>query len=106
MQQKPTGTRAIAGISKSVATSSILLLRPKENMDTDKTAQRLALCDGVQEVSLSSGEFGFVVSAKHRGIDGIEHVKRSIRSALKSADIVTLTKHYVYSKQRSMRRHR
>lgn len=102
MQQKPTG---IAGISKSVATSSILLLRPRGHINTDRVAKTIACCDGVQHVSLSSGEFGFVVAAKHNG-SGIDEVKRSIRAALKGADMVTVTNHYVYSRTKGHKRNK
>lgn len=49
--------------TKSIRSSRLFFVRPKESIDSNAVAERLAEFEGVEEVLLTEGEYGFLVKA-------------------------------------------
>lgn len=52
------------GTDKEQAGTCFLMLEPKSLCDSGRIARRLVRCKGVREVHLTSGKYGFVLSAE------------------------------------------
>ncbi len=72
-----------------------LLLEPKKFHDSGEVARRLARCRGVEEVHLTSGKYGFVVSAKGSD-DALESIRSAVRKVSGSRTISVAISHAVY----------
>ncbi len=90
MGQKQT-TLSVNKVSNETG-RGFLLLSPKKNMDVDRTARRLASCSGVDQVFLTSGEYGFVVSTRH----GVEKVRSRLRRIIRGTGIAVVVHHRIY----------
>lgn len=60
--------RRIRRIRRNGQQYSLFFIRPKENSNAHKYAERLAAVDGVTEVMVTEGECGFVVKARNPSI--------------------------------------
>lgn len=52
------------GTDKEQARTCFLMLEPKSLCDSGRVARRLIRCRGVREVHMTSGKYGFVLSAE------------------------------------------
>lgn len=76
-------------VSRSISGESFILLKPSTNGNSDAFARRLAMCRGVREVRLTSGEYGFVVAAR-------QDSEKRIRKLAKRSMVKIAVNHYVY----------
>ncbi|MDE1870202.1 MAG: hypothetical protein KGH71_04440 [Candidatus Micrarchaeota archaeon] len=72
-----------------------LLLKPMTLENTGKIAKAIAMCKGVKEVFLTSGEYGFVAVVKARGMD-ILKVRNLAKQKGKFRKISVVVKHQKY----------
>ncbi len=73
-----------------------LLIEPKDLGDSGEIAKRIADCKGVKEVHLTSGNYGFVVSA-NAGTEGdVKQIRSNVRKASKSRAVKVALSHFVY----------
>lgn len=73
-----------------------LLLEPKKSYDSGEIAKKLARCRGVREVHLTSGRYGFVVSADADSSDEIKRICAALMKVAKSRSIGVAMSHFVY----------
>lgn len=73
--------------------SGLLLLKPKSPFNSSKIARKIANFNGVKEVSLTSGEYAFVVLVNRN----LDNVKTLTKKALRRAKISAVVRHYSYA---------
>ena len=78
--------------------SSFLLLRPSGTINSDRVAREIALCDGVKDVIVSSGEYAFVVET-----DQHQRTQTLVRRVAGQVKICATENHFLYRRQRSVR---
>ncbi|MGI0141128.1 MAG: hypothetical protein ACREBF_00540 [Candidatus Micrarchaeales archaeon] len=71
-----------------------IILKPSSSINSHIVAKEIAMCEGVKEVALTTGEFGFVVRVESR--IGIEGIKRKISAITHSKKASILVKHFSY----------
>lgn len=76
-----------------------LFLKPKVATNADRIARAIAMCKGVKEVFLTSGEYGFVAAIEANANQGIRKVGRIIKKVGKGAKVSMVIKHYTYRKK-------
>jgi DNA-binding Lrp family transcriptional regulator len=77
---------------KASSKTCFLLLEPKTLCDSGEVAKRIAKCRGVKEVHITSGSYGFMVSAKANP----EKVASEIRKLGKSKSVKVAVSHLIY----------
>jgi hypothetical protein len=78
-------------VKKVWSERDLILLKPKNGLDSDSVAKELAACSGVEAVHMTSGKYGFLIFA--RGSNG--SVGKVI-SRISGEDADVLANHYVY----------
>ncbi len=73
-----------------------LLLEPKRLCDSGEVARRLARCRGVKEVHLTSGKYGFVVSADADSSDEVKRISTSLMKVAKGKSVSIAVSHFIY----------
>lgn len=73
-----------------------LLLEPRGLCDSGEVAKRIARCRGVREVHLTSGRYGFVVSAGASSNKDVKNISSAVRKASGSKSINVAVSHLVY----------
>ncbi|MDE1870154.1 MAG: Lrp/AsnC ligand binding domain-containing protein [Candidatus Micrarchaeota archaeon] len=73
-----------------------LLLKPKLPLNSQKIARAIAMCNGVREVFLTSGDYGFVIKVEEKGRAKLQTVRRSISRIAKGGKISIANMHYLY----------
>ncbi len=81
---------------KGIANSCFLLIEPKAYCNSDDVAARLARCKGVKEVHLTTGKYGFVVSAKVKSDGDIKDISSAVRKTTKTNAVNVVTSQFVY----------
>jgi len=82
-------------VSRKRAKNSFILLKPSSTYDSEKVAKRIAACEGVRAVCLTSGNYAFVVAAKNGG-DIRKTCSRIRRAAGNGGEVSVALNHYVY----------
>jgi len=80
----------------SETNQGFLLLKPKLPLNSQKIARAIAMCSGVSEVFLTSGDYGFVIKVKEEGKSKLHDVKKSIGKIVKGSKISIANMHYLY----------
>jgi hypothetical protein len=75
--------------------NSFLLLKPRVFADSNEIAKSIAVCSGVKEVFLTSGEYGFVVVVNGKS-NSVNRIKSRLNRFAKGAKISVATNHYGY----------
>ncbi|MDE1828043.1 MAG: hypothetical protein KGH65_02715 [Candidatus Micrarchaeota archaeon] len=75
-----------------------LLLKPKTPSDSKKVANAIAMCKGVKEVFLTSGQYGFVATVEADASGGIKGIASLVRKATRCISTSFAVAHYVYRK--------
>jgi DNA-binding Lrp family transcriptional regulator len=73
-----------------------LLLEPRRLYDSGEVAMRLARCRGVKEVHLTSGRYGFVVSANADSTNEVKKISATLMKVAKSRSVSVAMSHFVY----------
>ena len=87
-------------IRMRTATESFLLLHPDIGKSSHEVAMSIAACKGVNKVTITSGEVGFVISTAEDGRIGSERVSRRVNRILGGRKARIAKGHYVYSRTR------
>lgn len=87
-------------VRMKTATESFLLLHPAIGKSSHEVAMSIAACKGVNKVTITSGEVGFVVSTEEDGSLNSEKVSKKVNRILGSRKGKIAKGHYVYSKTR------
>ncbi len=74
----------------------MLLLKPKNLCNSDKIAKSIALKRWAKEVSITTGEFGFIVDMKTSSSALSEAAKKDIARLAKGAQIYEIAMHSTY----------
>ncbi|MDE1762171.1 MAG: hypothetical protein KGH78_03175 [Candidatus Micrarchaeota archaeon] len=85
-------------VERRAKRNGFLLLRPAVPANADKVARAIALCRGVRDVFVSSGEYAFVVET-----DQQEQTQSLVRRAVGQVRICATTNHYLYRRSRQQR---
>lgn len=75
------------------------LLKPKGQINANRIAKAIAMCKGVKEVFLTSGEYGFVATIESNANQGIQKIGRIIEKAGRGVKVSMIIKHYTYRKK-------
>jgi DNA-binding Lrp family transcriptional regulator len=87
----------LSTVSRSQARHSFILLKPARKYDAESVAKRIAACDGVKEVCLTSGSYAFVVAAKNGNEGDLCRVRDQVKRITRgSSEICVALNHYVY----------
>ncbi len=76
--------------------TGFLLLEPDASSDSGELAKKLARCKGVKEVHLTSGKYGFVVSASASSEKGLEDIGSALKKAFGLKEVSLAMSHFVY----------
>lgn len=83
--------------SKSMGNARcFLMLEPKGMTDSGAIARRIARCDGVKEVHLTSGRYGFIVTAQSGSENGFGTIGNEVKKASGSKSVSVAVSHMVY----------
>lgn len=82
-------------VSRKRAKNSFILLKPSRTGDSERVAKRIAACEGVRAVCLTSGNYAFVVAAKN-GSDIRRTCSKIRRAAGNGGEVSVALNHYVY----------
>lgn len=82
---------------KTTKLHRLFFVKPKENTNADELAERFAGFDGVDEVLLTEGDFGFVVRARLGTVEEQKELAKCISEA-SSGYCGTAVSHYKYRK--------
>ena len=92
---------SVSAVSRKPAKQSFILLKPTRTCDSEKVAKRIAACEGVRAVCLTSGTYAYVVAASNGGEGEIRRTCRRVRKAARSGGEVSVAvNHYVYKPRR------
>ena len=88
---------SVSTVSRKRAKQSFILLKPARMCDSESVAKRIAACEGVRAVCLTSGNYAYVVAASNGSEDDIRRTCRRVRKAAGSGGEVSVAlNHYVY----------
>ncbi|MGI0141122.1 MAG: hypothetical protein ACREBF_00510 [Candidatus Micrarchaeales archaeon] len=73
---------------------SFIMLKPSLPANSHAVAKEIAMCRGVREVALTTGEFGFIVGVESEPL--VEEIKRKIHTIAHSKKMSVLVKHFSY----------
>ncbi len=73
-----------------------LMLEPRGLCNSGEMAKRIVKLKGVREVHLTSGRYGFVVSANASTTIDLEHLSSEVKKASKSRSVNVAVSHLVY----------
>jgi DNA-binding Lrp family transcriptional regulator len=90
------GKKTIENVLKREGQNGFLLLKPRMIADADKVARAIAMCNGVKEVYITSGEYAFMVELDPIQERSISKIKRDIEKLTKYVQINVATNHYTY----------
>ncbi|MDE1854741.1 MAG: hypothetical protein KGH57_00250 [Candidatus Micrarchaeota archaeon] len=79
-----------------IAGTCFLLLEPRHLDDSGETAKRIVRCRGVREVHLTSGRYGFVVSANASDSNDVGSISSAVKKASRSRLVSVAVSHLVY----------
>ena len=82
---------------KEVKLHRMYFVKPKENANADKLAERFAGFDSVEEVLLTEGDFGFIVKARMDSATDNGDLARCI-AEVSSGNCGTVVSYYKYRK--------
>ncbi len=85
------------GIARKRSERLMLLLKPRNMCNSDSIARSIALCRWAKEVSITTGEFGFMVDMKS-GAGVRETVKKDIARLAKGSRVYEISMHSTYSR--------
>lgn len=83
-------------VGKSSANTCFLLLEPSNCRDSGEIARKLSRCRGVKEVHLTSGRYGFVVSARADSQSELNRISSVVRKAARSKCVNVALSHFMY----------
>lgn len=86
-------------VSMSANKGGFLLLKPKISGNADRIARSIAMCREVEEVFLTTGQYGFVVSLNTSDSKSIQKMKSKIKNVIGTTPIKAAISHYSYSKR-------
>ena len=90
-------------VSRKRAKNSFILLKPSRASDSERMATRIAACDGVRAVCLTSGSYAYVVAARNGSEGDIRRTCRQVRKAIGSGGEASVAvNHYVYKPRRAI----
>ncbi|MDE1828335.1 MAG: hypothetical protein KGH65_04195 [Candidatus Micrarchaeota archaeon] len=75
-----------------------LLLKPKVAANVKRIAKAIAMCKGVRDVFLTSGEYGFIATVETSAKGGIVEITKAVRKTTRSIRASHAVAHYIYSK--------
>jgi DNA-binding Lrp family transcriptional regulator len=82
--------------ARAEQTTCFLLLEPGGFGNAGEVAKRIARCRGVKEVHLTSGRYGFVVSAKASTAEDLNRISTEVKKAVGSRSASVVVSHLVY----------
>lgn len=94
MKQK----RESVEITRNTAKRSFLMLEPKELCNADEVARAIALCKGVEEVHLTSGRYGFIITTKTSSEYAVKNIGSAAMRVAGSRALGIAMGHTVYKK--------
>lgn len=74
-----------------------VLLKPKRRSNANRIAKAIAMCKGVREVFLTSGEYGFIATVETTN-GGLRNVARLVKKTSKCIRASSIVAHYIYRK--------
>ena len=81
---------------KRAAKTCFLLVEPKGFENSGEVAMQMARCRGVKEVHLTSGNYGFVVSANTGTRKNLNRISSAVKKAAGSKSVKVAVSHFVY----------
>lgn len=79
-----------------VARTCFLLVEPRGLDNSGEIARRIAKYKGVKEVHLTTGRYGFVVSARTDSARDLEKLSASVKKTSRSRAMNVAVSHFVY----------
>ena len=83
---------------QEVADRYFLFLEPRSLCDSGEIAKNLARCKGVEEVHVTSGRYGFIVSANANSRNSIRSISSKVMKASRIRAVSVAASHLVYRK--------
>lgn len=83
-------------MERNAAKACFLLIEPRRLCNSGEVAKRIARYRGVKEVHLTTGKYGFVVSAKTRSERDLEKLSAHVRKASRSKGMSVAVSQFVY----------
>ena len=97
MGNKTTRGDSCGAVSRKPGGRASSCLKPARTGDSEAVAKRIAACEGVRAVCLTSGTYAYVVAARNGGEGAIRRTCRRVRKAAGSGGEVSVAlNHYVY----------
>jgi len=90
------GIKKNAKCGREAAKTCFLLLEPKNLCNSREVAERLSKFRGVKEVHLTSGRYGFIVSAKADSENDLRLLSMKIKKAGNTKSINMAVSHMIY----------
>ncbi len=104
MGNKLGNRNSASTVSRRPARQSFILLKPARMSNSETVAKRIAECEGVRAVCLTSGTYAYVVAASNGREGDIRRTYRQVRKAAGSGEISVALNHYVYRPRRVVAR--
>jgi DNA-binding Lrp family transcriptional regulator len=73
-----------------------LLLEPRGLYNSGEVGMKLARCRGVKEVHLTSGKYGFIVSANADSGDEVKKISAALMKVARSRSVSVAMSHFIY----------
>jgi hypothetical protein len=84
-------------VSKKPAKQSFIMLKPARTDNSENVAKRIAACEGVRAVCLTSGTYAYVVAASNGREGDIRRTCRRVRKAAgRGGEVSVALNHFVY----------
>ena len=73
-----------------------LMIEPRGMRNSGAIARRIARCEGVREVHLTSGRYGFVVAANTSADKGADEISSAVKKVSGARNMNVAVSHMVY----------
>jgi hypothetical protein len=88
---------SFGAVSRKLGRQSFIMLKPARTDDSEAVAKRIAACEGVRAVCLTSGTYAYVVAASNGSEGSIRRTCRRVKKAVGGGGEVSVAvNHYVY----------
>jgi hypothetical protein len=101
MGNKSTKGDSFGAVSRKPGRQSFIMLKPARTDDSETVAKRIAACEGVRAVCMTSGTYAYVVAAGNGQEGSIRRTCRLVRKVVgNGGEVSVAVNHYVYRPRR------
>ncbi|MGA3021080.1 MAG: hypothetical protein ABSD68_03980 [Candidatus Micrarchaeales archaeon] len=86
-------------VVRCLSSERFILIEPKQFNNADRIARTMAMCAGVKKVFLTSGDYGFVISAKEENEHGTEIISNKLLVHSLNSKAKVARGHFVYMRR-------